>query len=321
MLNGPFGRGQTIGKMALRIRVRDYAGEVISWRQAVVRTIVLFPTFVTVPVVGLFISGGASFWSDFIAGVLTHNIFLGVLVATLLVIPFNPFRQGLHDFAAKTLVGGAAPDEAVTFTELTEKIGPGWVPFHRQPQYSGVVTALLVVVLQGVMMNPWNFTEEQEAYMKNIYLLSSNPGFAKSAPMYAPMEESLYKLAAGPDAATDAPADVAEDDTTTGPLRLVLQVSRDMTWNVDMATSEGMTLGRNYISNYHEKVLPIFLSYVGSSKDEQAKARVLKWYDREISYRLLLVQGVGFTPYPPLYREQSEGVFSFPPITRPETSK
>ncbi|MBI1291117.1 hypothetical protein GC173_07715 [bacterium] len=319
MLNGPYGRGQTIGKMALRIRVRDYDGGVITWRQAVIRTVVLFPTFVTVPLTALFVHPGVDVWHDFIAGVLTHNLFLGILVATALVIPFNPFRQGLHDYAAKTLVQNADPKEAVTFDQLTEQIGAGWVPFHRQPQYSGLVTVALVVILQAVMMNPGNFTEKQSVFLKNVYALASNPGFEKSAPTYAPIEESLYQAAKqeaeGSDPGATAPT-VADDEPSTGPLRLVIQVSRPLSWSVDLATSEGLRLANDYLSEYHEKVIPVFLSYVEDSTDEAAKQRVSSWYGREIEYHLLLVQSVSFVPYPMLMREQSSGVLSFPPIRK-----
>lgn len=316
-LNGPYGRGQTIGKMILRIRVRDYAGQNITWRQAALRTVVLFPTFVTVPIVYVLLPSGQGVWTDFWSAVLTHHLFLGVAVATLLVIPFNPFKQGMHDFVAETLVSGAAPDNAVSFSQLTEQVGPGWVPFHRQPQYSGIVTILLVLVLQFVLVNPMNFTTNQSELIKNIYSLEEVPGFAESIPSYAPIEESAYELATNPDAAASKPP-VTADQQDTGTLRLVLQVSRPTTWSIDLDTSAGITAAGNYVNRYHAEVLPRFLDYVSASDQQAAKDRISKWYGRPLEYRLVLAQRVSLIPYPPIYREHGSTVIPTSPIVPPD---
>jgi uncharacterized RDD family membrane protein YckC len=297
LLNGPFGRGQTIGKMILGIRTTDYDGKVPTYRQALLRTIILVPTFVTAPLTALVVSPEDGLYAAYLYSIPTNLLMFSVIVATLLVIPFNPFKQGPHDFVAKTLVQGSRTD-AVTFSDLREKLGAGWRPFYMQPQYSGAATIGLVMILLAVMLYPANFGEEQIRYRKALTAMAEVPGFAGSRVDSTPISKAMYD-------AFNSGTPYTEGADTTGTLQLVLQVSQLEDWKLDEKNPADQATALRFAQRYEKEVFPLLLAAVTASKEEHAQKIAANWQGRDIEWTLALHQQVSFKPYPLPSRERA----------------
>lgn len=142
--NGPVGKGRTIGKALVGIRTTTKDGAVPSFARALARTAVLFPGFV---VAGVLYPIAASQDPMSRTSIFLNFVPLVVLFATFVAcvfsIVFNPFRQGLHDFAAGTVVRPAnAPN--LSFAEICEMVGGNWTRLLRQAQVTGWATFVLV---------------------------------------------------------------------------------------------------------------------------------------------------------------------------------
>jgi uncharacterized RDD family membrane protein YckC len=111
--------GQTIGKMAARIKVVTVGGASIAWREALLRDSVGigFGIIATVASVDTFLRIPASSWSDNwvqqakligdarpMWGRAAHTCLTIWFWSELVVLLFNPKKRALHDFIAGTVV-------------------------------------------------------------------------------------------------------------------------------------------------------------------------------------------------------------------------
>jgi uncharacterized RDD family membrane protein YckC len=326
VFNGPFGRGQTIGKMTMQIKTTDYDGQPLSWRAATIRTVTLFPVFVTVPFAQLLLGDTVEPFPSYLYGLTTNYLLLAVLLATVLVIPFNPFKQGMHDYFAETLVVSARPGPTITFDELKTPFGMGWQAFHKQPQYSGFATVGLAMVLLAVLFFPGSASSLRRQYLAEAIAMREIPGFEGSYLDFLPMEEPAEQPSRAPESET-APdpntADIedliaqtttAADQPTTGPLRLVLQVSRTLPWSLDPETEQGRAAATVYLQRYHTRVFSKVLALLDENGGDALKAKAAEWRVRPIRYQLILAQRVSLNPYPFIYREQGAHFLEVEPL-------
>lgn len=150
LATGPVGKGRTIGKFLVGIRVVGYDGQTPSLGRALVRTALLYPGILVAFFVGPFVFDADTYrglvFQSMAAGYLTFAHFVGTAIAIM----FNPFKQGMHDFLSRTLVQPAALP-TTSFEETCEIIGGQWQRFHRQAMINGTATFLLILTLLVIM--------------------------------------------------------------------------------------------------------------------------------------------------------------------------
>ncbi|MEQ8819799.1 MAG: RDD family protein [Sumerlaeia bacterium] len=173
--NGPVGKGRTLGKMLTGLRTVNYRGEPPTLLQSSIRTAVLFP-FMVLGVLLFPISNSPDAIVSFVYSALTGFLSFAALLASILAIAFNPYKQGLHDFCGKTYVVPGRGRKPITFDELAAILGDGWRRYNRQPQYYGVATLLLVFVAFVVILRPTTYPESARATQEEaLKVLRSYP--------------------------------------------------------------------------------------------------------------------------------------------------
>lgn len=149
--NGPVGGGRTVGKVIVGIRTTDLDGNAPTFLQGVLRTAILFPAFAVSLLVKPLLGGSDSFAAAQWTIILQSYLTLAVLIGCVFAIIFNPFRQGFHDYWAKTLVRPAGAPQ-LSFDEITAIISGGWQRLQKQAQINGSIPAV-VVFLFAMMIN------------------------------------------------------------------------------------------------------------------------------------------------------------------------
>ncbi|MCC5875729.1 MAG: RDD family protein [Candidatus Sumerlaeia bacterium] len=312
LFNGPFGKGQTVGKMIVGIIVTDYDGQPPSWRQAVLRTVILMPPFVMVPVTEVLIGPAMSSMDFYIMTLATHFLLLAMLVTTALVIPFNPFKQGLHDYVAQTLIQPRARGafEPVLFEDLAGTLGREWPKFHRQPQISGLVTLLMIMSLFAYLAWPGQQRPDYREYLEARHAMAGLPGFTGSTVEPPISERALKVLEEGDDDMIREASWLAEDMNTSGPLVLVLEVSRPGKWPNSVLENEA--LSEAYLDQYHQTVFPAFIREYDTEIEgqqgtmmERRRLIAALWSERDIRLRLVYINRLSFTPHILTLREEA----------------
>jgi uncharacterized RDD family membrane protein YckC len=340
LFDGPFGKGRTIGKTVLGIAVTDYDGQSPTYRQAAIRAAVLMPAFVLIPVAETIFGHGGSEMERYLKTALGSFPMIAMLLATGLVIPFNPFKQGMHDYVAGTLVqpnkGEARPQPLV---ELAALVGGQWRVFHRQPQISGLVTFMLFFAVLLIMSWPGRHDDLQRAYLESRWALNKIPGFAR-ADIEGPFPKPIYDMQQGAWAAPKA--DQGEeagqgnpigpttnmvarllDEYTTKPMHLIVEASIAGNWPFDPAREEAISSSflDTYYATTFRALLPVLESGVAASRDEekQPMAELAKrWRENGVTLSLAYVKKVYLSPHGRvLRRDVAMYTKSFPPIGGP----
>lgn len=151
-LNGPVGGGRTLGKRVFRMRTTTLEGGVPTWRQAVLRTALLFPFTIATHLVLPFLDLDPTRHGDsWLMGMTSVALVFAFMIANSSAIAFNGFKQGLHDHAAETFVH-RDDEELRDFASLHALLGAEWRMHYRQPQFSSRITLLLVIGMFGWML-------------------------------------------------------------------------------------------------------------------------------------------------------------------------
>lgn len=145
-LDGPMGRGQTIGKLLMKLRVTDLDGRPPGWTPAAIRALLLFPYVLLSAALGEFMrKQGIDSVPGWLYGMLSIWLGLTLSFAHAITIAFNPFKQGLHDHLAGTVVR-RAEEEPLTFEGMKNHLGIGWRRSYKQPFISGAISFALLLV-------------------------------------------------------------------------------------------------------------------------------------------------------------------------------
>jgi uncharacterized RDD family membrane protein YckC len=108
LLNGPLGKGKTIGKFLFNIRVQDYQGNPLSFASGFKRTLIqlITPSYILLvldQVLDKSLSHQAFLYH------LLYSLSISFVASNALLIALHPLKQGFHDQFARSLVvkGGA----------------------------------------------------------------------------------------------------------------------------------------------------------------------------------------------------------------------
>ncbi len=348
LFNGPFGKGRTIGKMILGIHVTDYDGRPPTYAQAIIRTVVLIPIFVLGPLTEFFFGPASTAMQDYIKTLLTLFPFWAIVLGTVLTLAFNPFKQGLHDYFAQTLVRPMTPkDEPVpTFEDLVAKVGRSSTRFHRQPQYSGGVSVLLFMSLFAFLAHPSMQPPDARAAQDARYRLTLIPGMENALIRLEPIpaEDFYAQERAAEQESTPAPADAQapltleelgldeeaarevhedappaveepEPDEEQGPVSLVIPVVMHTTWSTEPDNPRFQIMADRLLNEYYETVMPHVLRMYADDPHRRFEARIQDWTARPIELQAVFHTQIDLRPYQiPLRRLWAEYSLIFPPL-------
>lgn len=144
----------TLGKFLLGLRVTDLDGNIASVRAVALRYGILFAFVPLLLAVGYFHEGGPMDpQRAWVYNMATAMVTVSMLVGHAIACAFNAFKQGMHDFAAQTIVRKSG-EEWLGFDALTTQLGDFWRMHYRQPQLSAAISAGLVYVSLGLLTWP-----------------------------------------------------------------------------------------------------------------------------------------------------------------------
>ncbi len=338
LFNGPFGRGRTIGKMIVGIQVTDYDGRPPTYAQAIIRTVVLIPIFVLGPLTEFFLGPATTAMQDYVKTLLTLFPFWAIILGTVLTVAFNPFKQGLHDYFAQTLVRPIAPkDQPVpSFEDLTEQVGSTWTKFPRQPQYSGGISALMFISLFAFLAHPSMQPADARAAQDARYQLALIPGLERALIRLEPIPaEDFYagvrseeeaQIEPAPDAPTLEELGLAEPgeepgepepeaEEPTGPSHLVIPVIMETSWSADGDNPEFQIMADRLLNEYYENVMLHLLRVYQDDPQERFAERIEQWTSRTIELQAVFHSQIHLRPYQiPIRKLWAEYSLTFPPL-------
>ena len=325
LLNGPLGGGRTVGKMLFRLQVTDYDGNPISYRQSIIRTAVLFPTIVTVPLASTILGDRESMFEFYLYQLIGSFPLIAVFLTTLIIIPFNPFKQGMHDFLGKTLVRPVAkPSEYVSFETMTEEVGYSWPKFYRQPQISGAVTFAMILTVLGILLYPGGQNDEIRSFDEKRFEIKKFQGYADTGisidyPFPMKREEYLSQTYFGPfrdeSRQEEIKAFLPSDSPTSGTISLVIEVAKPKDWTFSPQSPERLP-DTNALSDYYfYEVLPEIMSRYLKSSSTVAESYAESLRDSPIELNIVFIREAVSSPFIFLYREPVETFTKlYPPI-------
>ncbi len=324
LLNGPYGKGRTIGKMLLKIEVTDLDGSYPSIRQSVMRTFILFPIFFTAPLADAIFGEPNSIMHEYFKYCLRNPLTFAVLIGTAISLPFNPFKQGLHDFFSGTLVRPIRhPDETrQTFDEMRESVGHSWLKFYRQPQYSAGVTVVLILVLILGMSFPGQWPVHYKEAKENYYSIKDESPFPSAHLSFNP---TLGYHDLRDESGIVLPNDLRillEDSLTSDSLSLfkgesempeaqlretelfrrvvfTVPITKTSQWTVDPNSAEYTKALDSLADIYVDKILaPLLLNNIDSENAQKNRQVVQELVTKPITIVFLFQQYTRLTPYP-----------------------
>jgi uncharacterized RDD family membrane protein YckC len=328
LLNGPVGKGQTVGKMIFRIRTTDQEGNAPSLTQSVQRTLILFPVFVLGPLATVIWGIPESVYESYFSSYLTHFPMISILLATLMVVPFNPFKQGLHDYYAQTLVRplGQQDQPCVTFSDMIDKVGLSWPKMYRQPQYAGLITFSLVFLLFAYMGYPGRASSTYLERSEKLHQLNKMSGLENALVRANPIPEAYFVRTPLYLNNIDQFPLLGDDQETTGTRTLILQITHAGDWKKTWDENKMKLTSELLARSYHENIFPLTIKLLketvnGDADDtDQQKGDYLnqlaaEWENNEIDLMLLYMSELSIPPYPaPLEKIVYHDIKSFPPL-------
>jgi uncharacterized RDD family membrane protein YckC len=305
---GPIGKGQTVGKWLVAIRVTTLDGDVPSLPAAALRTVVLMPFFLTAWIVNAALFREPTFANTQFSLITTIVLMISLIVANLFAIVFNPFKMGMHDYVAKTLVRPAAL-QPESFADLRARIGPGWRKHYLQPQLMGLGTFLIVFVF--LVFNQWPSHLDAEKRRKFDYerALISEVGFPPRTVFqmssFLPLEEDGGETTEGYQAFIRR----VEGTDPPGRLKYKLRLGHKGRWPLGPAEAEA--LSQRFAKEYHQRIFGAFegpdLGYNWDRISTEALRRSTFTMRVEIYEYYDLF-------YPGIERPLSVHEFTFPPL-------
>lgn len=322
LFDSKIGRGRTPGKVLLGLTVTDYDGNFIPLAQSILRTVVLMPAFFMGPIVDSLIGDVDSVNEQYARLLLVPFPVLCVFLANLLIIPFNPFKQGMHDHLAKTLVRRAAPPDTVypIFEEMAEQVGAAWPKYYRQPQLSGVVTFALIFIVLAFLFYPGRYPQEYLNAASASYALEDIPGHGETSVEFFPdkKEDYLKRIPAYFGEERDAKALetylMMGDAPTTATASLVVEVIRHNPWPLVPGQGGTEAQAAAFLEAYYRNVLPWIVVMYRGSENLYLQDISDAVTGRPLELNVVYLQGLRTVP--PVVNPIPQGFYtkSFPPL-------
>lgn len=253
--DGPVGKGRTVGKLLVGIRVTTLDGGVPTLLQAVIRTAMLYPAIVISRGVNSWAFDSSTFFGSQMSLILTVYLLGALFVANVFAIIFNPFKMGLHDYVAKTLVRPSAL-ESEPFAALRERVGKDWRRHYLQPQLMGAGTLLIVFGYLLFTQWPSQLDAPRQQKFQVERELVTEAGFPQSTIFQVSMFIPTTDDAADSEAEREAFFRRISGEDPPGPLRYRLRLANEGNWTADPEATEAMC--RRYAELYLHRVFGAF---------------------------------------------------------------
>jgi len=231
-LNGPPGRGATIGKTIMRMRVSTLDGQIPTWGQAFTRTALFFPFVFTFRSLEPFLHEYPEGTMDrLMLWLATMGLAIATVVANSVAASFNPFKQGLHDFWSGTVVR-RINDPVIDFAGMKSLLGQHWEKHYRQPQYSGRITFLIIYL--GMASIFWSAVRDPK-----LAVPFTGSEFIAGIPALEGSRLSTFQLVPNDGSELDAEPVIDSETSSTlalsdpemeGATRVRIQLSRSTAW-------------------------------------------------------------------------------------------
>lgn len=302
LFNSEFGKGRTVGKLILRLQVTDFDGKPVTIRQSVIRTVVLFPVFVLAPI-GQTILGRPSSVIESYAWFLFNSApMIAMPLATAITVAFNPFKQGMHDYLAQSLVRPVRdPSEPLlSFEQMAAGVGAEWPKFQRQPQYSGAVTFAMVFVALAVLAYPGQQRPEIREIQASVYELNNLPEFSNSNVIWN--RPTLIEFYNNLHEQYQLPALEDDDSLSTDSLVFIVEARTDRDWRKMLTEEQSSQFTEKLSHEFADRIIPKMANIAWAADTEESK-ELLRKMARPIAVLTVLSSEVSLTPYPwPLTR-------------------
>lgn len=258
--NGPVGGGRTIGKFLVGIKVTNLDGGVPTFGQGIARTLVLFPAFIPALLVQPFVQEHRSPAMTSLLFLTQGYLELAIIVGCVFAVLFNPFKQGFHDFAARTLVRPAQAPQ-LTFDELTAIIDGAWRRLQVQAQINGAIPAVVVYGLLLVFLWPPSLLggplgQRLQLQIELMERLGIAEGRMENATLLPDMTDE--ERVANPARALEDFVDDITDPASSRQIKLQIIVSREGKWSLQGEELQHALgeLARQYRPEIHGKLPP-----------------------------------------------------------------
>ncbi len=212
LLNGPAGKGRTIAKHIFQVRTQSENGEPLSYKDALIRTIIQFLS--SHLVVLLLMPGYQSSTASLALALVGFMSFsFAFLVSNALLVGVNPLKKGFHDILSGSVVVKGA--ELLSYKDIENLKNPSLaVPTRRSPA-SARQTAILAFVIIFAIQSFNGYREfRSERWRARLGLLSEMrrnfpvDGFKLEEVMLIPLRPER------PDPAVTEPASTKDEETT-----------------------------------------------------------------------------------------------------------
>lgn len=251
---GPLTGGRTLGMRLVGVRVVTLEGGVPGHGAAFLRALVLLPGLVVSRALTPMLTANDDFFGGQLATLLTVWLTFALFTAQLLAIVFNPFKMGLHDYAARTMVRPAV-DDLPSFERMQEIIGPLWRRYYMQPLVTGVATFLVVFGFALIANWPTQLDagsrdryDAERALLDEVGLGEARIDLMRPVTRYDLFPEEFPE----PPSVEKRLAELT-DEATTAPLLMFVGMRHHGKVGLDAVELEAAA--RTFVEGYHRRIL------------------------------------------------------------------
>jgi len=160
-LNGPLGKGRTIGKFLFNLRVQNYDGMPLSFGAALRRPLLqLIVPGIMMILIQPFIQTTSQNQALFYSGL--FSVSLSFLVSNGLLVALHPLKQGFHDRFARSLV--VREPFRITYQELHDAHSVNLINRKARTPASAFQSAAIAFIVITIIqvLNQYNYIKSEE---------------------------------------------------------------------------------------------------------------------------------------------------------------
>lgn len=282
--------GRTLGKLLAGIKTIQYDGRPPSILKSALRYSLLLGPLFAINIVIPLLSDPTSYKGYMLPKAIFGGLAVAFFVATTFAISFNPFKQGLHDYVAKTLVVPAS--SGTTFEGVTERVGLGWQRYQKHSQIMGFVTFLLIggYISFYTLRSPSDYDAwvhdtrvsileeagvDQYTFQERVTALSFDPANPNNPELSADIEELRLAF---------------RDPESTAPLKMLFEVYSPGKLPDDPRVLKES--GEILANRYHEKIVGEWTNPTIELTEEQQTRALGNIENRPIVYQVAFYEAV-----------------------------
>ncbi|MCX7765734.1 MAG: RDD family protein [Candidatus Sumerlaeia bacterium] len=191
LLDGPLGKGKTIGKALLNITVRNYDVQLLEPGAAFLRSVICLNVFVLSVLIGVTFKQIDTPEQMFILNLFSAFIW-GFLIANSILIGVHPLKQGIHDLLTQTLVSKVG--FADRYTAFKESL-PEFQRWQVSAFQSAAIGFIVMVILASILNYKATFNQDEQERLRlfrevsekfqipGFELVAFNAGFLREVPL------------------------------------------------------------------------------------------------------------------------------------------